>query len=107
MSFEDFVNAIAEIPDSYADKHFKSQHAFLTDSNGYFYTDFCGKLEQIDEDFLTIKKKLGIKNINMPHENKGPKIDYNSFYSQDILKIVKKRYEKDFELFRYPMEIKS
>jgi hypothetical protein len=34
MSFDAFVDAVAAIPDSRADAHFRSQHTFLTTSVG-------------------------------------------------------------------------
>ncbi len=103
MSFDSFARAVSGIPDQYADKHFKSQHAFVTDKNGHLYTDFCGKLESIHTDFKIIQEKLNAGHVEMPHENKGPETDYLSYYTTDLLNVVIKRYEKDFELFNYPV----
>ena len=34
MSFDDFVQAVASIPDDRADEHFRSQHSFVTNTEG-------------------------------------------------------------------------
>ena len=46
MSFEQFVHAIRDIPDSEADKHFKSQHCFVTGRRNE--TVFSGGLRMVN-----------------------------------------------------------
>lgn len=51
MSFERFVDAIAEIPDTEADAHFRSQHTFVTNRAGDIAIDFVGRFESLARDF--------------------------------------------------------
>jgi chondroitin 4-sulfotransferase 11 len=105
MSFSEFVEAVAEIPDEKADKHFRSQYTFITDSEGKLITDFIGRFENLREDFETIVQKIGLPNPNLPHELKGNHKHYTSYYTPETWEIVRKRYQKDLELFNYDQEL--
>lgn len=101
MSFEDFLKAVASIPDCEADQHFRSQYTFLIDKDERIIANFIGKFESIDKDFQDIFKKLGKPEIQLPKSNRTHHAKYRSYYTGDLLSIFNKRYSKDIDLFDY------
>ncbi len=105
MPFEEFVDAICNIPDEDSNNHFKSQHKFVSDSNGEPLVDFIGKFEKMEEDFSHICRKLNIKKIELPririNRNRKP---YQYYYNKETIEKVRKRYSKDIEMFGYVHE---
>jgi chondroitin 4-sulfotransferase 11 len=101
MSFQSFVEAIAGIPDEEADRHFRSQHTFVTDARGELLVNFVGKLEQSAEDFAHVLRRLGRDPSEVPHLNRSDHSDYKSFYTPRTMELVRQRYERDITLFGY------
>jgi chondroitin 4-sulfotransferase 11 len=101
MSFEEFVNAVASIPDTEADPHFKSQYTFITDKRGKILLDFVGRFENLNEHFNYICKKIEIEKVALPYRNKTVKTNYQDFYNKSLREIVEKRYSKDIKIFKY------
>lgn len=102
MGFKDFANSVSQIPDKKADGHFRSQYCFITDKHNRLVPDFIGKIENLEEDYKEICKKIGIKNpLKFPHANKSINKSYKSYYDEETKKIIQKRYFKDFKMFKY------
>lgn len=109
MSFEEFVFALADIPDDKVDKHLRSQYTFITDNNGKILVDFVGKFESLKEDFDWICKQIGLNNVTLPHKRDEPRQkfgrkDYLEYYTPKTWEIVRQRYQKDIEMFGYDAE---
>ncbi|MDX1642066.1 MAG: sulfotransferase family 2 domain-containing protein [Balneolaceae bacterium] len=107
MSFEDFIEEIATIPDSDADQHFRSQFKFLVNENDELIPHFVGQLENMSADFKTVIKELSTDKLELTHLNrsKARKIDYSEYFTPKITELIQERYEKDFQLFGYSTEI--
>ncbi len=103
MSFERFVHVVSEIPDSSAEGHFRSQHAFLTDQQGNSIVDFYGRVEQLDTDFGVIANRMGIQ-ADLPRIRAGKTGDHRKYYTPETARLVAKRYERDIELLGYTFE---
>lgn len=58
MGFDEFVRHIAEIPDSQAEQHFRSQHCYLFHRRRPL-VHFIGKLEHMDRDWEALRQRLG------------------------------------------------
>lgn len=101
LTFEMFANLVVNIPDEYANTHFKSQSFYITDENGKLLVDFIGKFERLGEDFLYICEKLGISDITLPHKKKSNRKSYQEYYSSHLKDLIKERYIKDLEMFGY------
>lgn len=100
MSFEEFVKAVYGIEDKYANDHFKSQYLFLIDNKGRRLPDFIGTLENLEEDFNFICRKIGLSNIYLPTSNKTNKnVNYKDYYNKKLEEMVRERYKKDIELY--------
>ena len=102
MSFEEFVKAVCEIPDIDADRHIKSQYTFITDRSDNKLVDFIGKLENANDNFSYVLKKLGGDEVHIPHSKKSQnRKSYEQYYTSKLITIVEKRYAKDIEMFDY------
>ena len=104
VSFSEFIKKIKEIPDSKADEHFRSQTWFMK-KNDEFIFDFIGRVEYIEDDWKIVSDKIGIQYTEIPHIKKSRKDsgEYNKHFqnNKNLINIVKKRFEEDFELLDY------
>jgi len=103
MSFDEFVRAVASIPDDRADEHFRSQHSFVTNAKGVIAVDFIGRFETLDADFRCLAEKVGLPSgLRLPNRQAAShKVDFRTFYSQEVCALAYERYKKDFEWFSY------
>jgi hypothetical protein len=98
-SFEDFVKNGLHKKEIINWVHFQPQYLFVTDKKSKVVVDFVGKLENIETDFITLKKLLNKKKATLSHLNKGKREKIK--ISDSSLQVIKKIYKRDFELF-YP-----
>lgn len=96
MPFDDFVSAVAKIPDIAANEHYRSQHTFLTDR-----VDFIGRFERLDADFSHVLARLGIEGRLGHRQVSARKMDYRSFYTRATTDAVAQRYAEDIDRFGY------
>jgi hypothetical protein len=103
MSFEDFVHAVAAIPDDAADDHFRSQHTYLTNSSGEVAVDFVGRFENLDSDLSKVAGLTGLPlDLPLPRlQAVGRPRRYADFYTAATRNAVARRYARDIELFSY------
>lgn len=107
MSFTDFVKATYAIPDEEADIHFGSQYQHLVDSNGELLADFVGRFESLCDDLGMIRTKLKMPLVDLPHLLKTKHQHYSNYYTSETCELVRKRFEKDIDLFEYRFEKSS
>lgn len=103
MTFEQFVHAVSEIPDSEADPHFQSQHCMLTDETGEFLPNFLGKFETLNSDFNRLCAIYKISG-NLDHLRPSGSRNYLNYYSPDLIDKVGERYHMDIALFGYTFD---
>lgn len=96
MTFENFVNVVADTEIKNMDIHFRPQHTFIPET-----PDFVGKFENLDKDYKELCEKLNIKELELLHENKTSNTNYKDYYTDDIIDKVVEIYKKDFEQFGY------
>lgn len=65
--------------------------------------DWVGKYEHLESDWRFVCDKIGVDYYELPHLIKGKKYgsDYMQIYTPEVRKIVKKFYQRDFDLFHY------
>jgi len=102
MSFDEFVRAVASIPDEEADAHFRSQHTFVTNEEGGLAIDFVGRYERLAEDFRFVEQAIGLPTIELPRLQaaREPRT-YAAFYTAETRRIAADRYGRDVEMFGY------
>ena len=97
-SFNEFVLKGLEKEEIMNWVHFRPQYTFVCDENDNLVMDFVGKIETLNNDFNTICKHLNI-DAELQILNMGTSKKNN--FSEEIKKIIKLKYQKDFSLF-YP-----
>ena len=106
MSFESFVDAVSEISDHEANRHFRSQHSFITDSpSNHLAVDFIGYLERVSDDFRHVSQKCGFQpDIRLPHLGKKKRPHYTEYYTRSMIEKVGRRYDTDIKIFGYEFD---
>lgn len=82
--------------------NFRPQYTWIYDKKDNLQVDFLGRFENLHKDFDTIKKIIGMPDIQLEHHNKTerPK-DYRLGYNKRMKEVVETFYKKDIELFNY------
>jgi len=105
MSFDQFVRAVASIPDQHADTHFRSQHTFVTDEEGRLAVDFVGRYERLGEDWRRIGQRIGLPEIELPRlQAVRVRRPCSAFYTAETRRIVADRYARDAQMFGYALD---
>ena len=104
LSFAEFVDRIACIPDRLKDQHIKPQHAFLK----YYVKEKIPvktfKLEEVE----TLREFLNAYSLQLPHLNKSAEsYDFSKYYTPPLLKKVHQLYRTDIEKFEYEQEYQN
>lgn len=103
-SFEEFVRAVSRTPDEESNRHFRSQHTFLTDRNGRLLPAHIFRFENLAEEFNALTERLGLPDTKLPHRNPSKKTPYQEYYTDELRRLVAERYSRDIELFGYKFE---
>ncbi len=102
MSFERFIEIICNLQDTESDRHFRSQHTYIIDSEENCLVNFIGKFENIHADLAYIRRQTGLPNTELSVANQSRRAwGYKNFYTEKTKKMVTKRYAKDIDLFHY------
>ncbi len=102
MSFSNFVDLICAIPDSKADRHFRSQLYDMVTSTGKLRVNYVAKLENLNKHLEEIHQLTGMVFDDFPRLNKtSKKQSYTDYYTPDLIEKVRERYKGDIELFKY------
>ena len=66
--------------------------------------DYVMKLENINNDFLTVQKKLNCFEP-LPHKNKTTgRTNYKDYYTSELIDIVAEKYKVDIDKFNYTFD---
>lgn len=109
MPFSEFVEVVAETPDSEANLHFQSQISMVRGDSGgeagsSLLPDFIGSFENLGGDFETAVRKIGVKEkLELGHlmRSKRDSRSYADFYDERLRDIVRERFREDVETFGY------
>lgn len=96
-SLEDFVTFVCNVPDKYADRHFRSQAWFLS-WQGKLLPSYVGRLENLVYDWEEIYSRSGIK---APPVLNSTKNQAALSLSPALKERIYARYRDDFTLFGY------
>ena len=81
-------------------KMFMPQSDWIKNHDGSVLVDFVGRFENLNEDFNTICKQIGI-NASLPHVKSSKRGNYREYYDDFTIKIVEKWFSKDIDKFGY------
>jgi chondroitin 4-sulfotransferase 11 len=101
MSFDEFAEVVATLPDQSTDPHARSQHTFLTDTAGHRLADFVGRLETLQQDWRHVCARAGFPRSDLPHENRSTHGPYRAYYSRRLRDLVAQRYARDLQEWGY------
>lgn len=75
----------------------------IVDLHGYVIVDFLGHYEQLQEDFFTVCRRIGISGRTLPHKRKAAERsrDYRSYYTDETAELVAEHFARDLELLGY------
>ncbi|MFT4047687.1 MAG: sulfotransferase family 2 domain-containing protein [Solimonas sp.] len=105
-SFEDFTRwkLDPERPYQYhMDTATTVQTDYLVDLHGRVLTDFLGRYENLQDDFDTICKRIGVPTPQLPHKRQATdrEQDYRSYYSDDLAELVGRTFKRDVDVLGY------
>ena len=107
MSFEDFVRRVVEIPDKYADQHFRSLSSFLV-HKGELNVDYVGRFERLSDDWEVISSRFGLEPPGKNRRVSGPPVGLDEIpISKEALALLMERYAEDLDRFEYREELES
>ena len=89
---------------SFVSETIKTQSEFLTDHSGKLIVNRIGKYENLNHDFSSITKELGLS-VTLPHLNRTIRSKCKDYYDDESVDIVLRNFKKDFDLFNYPKNI--
>ena len=107
---ENFVNQYADFGEFVANAfiggailrqiHFIPQYQWLSDESGLI-VDQVGKFEKLQLHVSRWLKTIGLPAYILPHVNQSSHESYKNYYSDNTIKIVRRVYARDIELFKY------
>lgn len=99
--FKEFVAGWLAETGGYGQIHFMPQYEFICLNGTEPRVDHIGRFEQIEEDFDTICRQLGIE-ASLSNKNKSDRrADYRKYYDRKTRRIVSNAYSEDIDLFGY------
>ena len=102
MPFDEFLRAVAKIPDETADGHFSSQYTRLV-LNGEVIITHLARFENYRDEVRKFLDMIGLDSkTKLPHINKSRnRKAYPEYYNDETIRIVEQRYKEDIRIFGY------
>lgn len=105
-NFDEFVKGWLNKENIWKWPHFRPQYHYIIEKKEKVQMDFVGFLENIDEDFQYITRRLGVDSP-LENANKGKHDDYRSYYNEVTMRIVSEVYDTDIKLLGYNFDNSS
>ena len=83
-------------------RHDERQSDFVLDESGKLMVDAILRFETLSADFAEVSKRIFGRAIELPHENKSKAEMPAEANDTDLRRILYRKYERDFDLFKYP-----
>ena len=80
---------------------FWPQSDFVTDADGALITNYLGRVEEMQESFDEIARRIGIPTVPLDKVNTSEREDYRRYYTAALVAEVERLYARDLELFDY------
>jgi chondroitin 4-sulfotransferase 11 len=102
--FASFVRSLSGFDLMRCSMHFWPQSHFICRQDGCIMVDFIGRYENIEEDFNTVARRLGMA-APLPRANRSAHAHYSTYYDPNLQEIAAKLYAQDFQNLGYGFEI--
>jgi hypothetical protein len=80
---------------------FQPQHMLVTDADGELLADYIGRVEEMQQTYDEIARRIGIPTAALEKINASSRRDYRGYYDDPLIEGVAKLYARDLELFGY------
>jgi hypothetical protein len=80
---------------------FQPQHTFVCDEAGNLLANLVGRVEQMQQSYDEIARRIGIPTSRLEKVNATRRRDYRSYYTPALVDEVARLYARDLELFGY------
>lgn len=100
MLFEDFANAVCDIPDDESDHHFRSQTYEMYSKNGQLEHLIICRFENLEYEWGRVRYEIPGLN-QLKHYGKSNHWDYHKYYNDKLIKKVYMRYRQDLKELNY------
>ena len=77
------------------------QTSVLSDREGNILVDFIGHFENLEDDFATVCRRIGLTNVTLPHINATQHPGYRDYYDDETRDLVARHYARDIDRFQY------
>ena len=86
----------------HVDTSIEPQSSYLVDLDGKIIVDFVGRYENLEEDFHTACRRIGIPSPPLPHKRRAAgRKSYREYYTPETQALIAKHFEQDIEMFGY------
>jgi len=99
-NFTQFVLNAFEAREILDQIHFRPQYKWISDERGVI-VDMVGRFERLQTSFSKWCKTIGLPNYKLPHVNRSAHRSYKEYFNEQTIEIIRKKYRKDLELFKY------
>lgn len=87
------------------DTSIELQSDYLIDLHGNVLVDFIGRYENLDEDFQTVCRRIGIPGPKLAHKRQArDRKKYQQYYTEETRKLVAEHFRADIEMFGYSFD---
>ena len=86
---------------------FRPQHEFVTDHKGCLAVDYVCKFETLQKDFDFVCRKIQLSSTPLQSVNVTGLPSQKNNYDEELRGMVEDFYQKDFDLFNYPTNLKT
>lgn len=101
MGFDEMPSLIDFLRGGKAKMFLWPQTYWLKDHRGNMPMDYVARFETLQEDWESIKQKLNLPEVDLPHHlNRGSR-DYRESYSDEARRFVQEQYAEEIEAFGY------
>ncbi len=98
LALQSFVDFLAHRQNIFNNRHFCLQSSLIDLNN----IDFIGRMESFEEDLVSICTRAGIPHHHIKSKNVTKnRMDYRSYYSDELAETVSRLYRKDIQIFGY------
>ncbi len=90
------------------DTSIELQSDYLIDLRGKVLVDFIGHYENLQEDFDSVCRRIGIESPKLAHKRKAKdRAGYRKYYNDQTAALVAEHFKADIELFGYRFDEES
>lgn len=99
MDFEDFCLRVVEIPDRWADPHFRSQTTCFTHAEANCLPHRIMRFDSIATEIPAYLQQVTGQRIDLPKQNQTDDVSFDSTLSNECRQLLRSRFDSDFRLY--------